>query len=68
MPNNATCEGDSSANNVIGKGGVHYKKHGGFCLETQKYADAVHHVKRKLYFSHLHIFTYFLPTHYFSLF
>jgi hypothetical protein len=30
--------------NVIGKGGARYKKHGAFCLETQKYADAVHHV------------------------
>ncbi|CAO1421037.1 unnamed protein product [Diamesa hyperborea] len=27
----------------IGKGGANYKKHGAFCLETQKYADAVHH-------------------------
>jgi hypothetical protein len=32
------------ASNVIGKGGAAYKKHGAFCLETQKYADAVHHV------------------------
>lgn len=29
---------------VIGKGGSEYRKHGAFCLETQKYADAVHHV------------------------
>lgn len=32
--------------NVIGKGGAQYKKHGAFCLETQKHADAVHHVRR----------------------
>ncbi|CAG9808621.1 unnamed protein product [Chironomus riparius] len=35
-----TCEEGSS---VVGKNGAQYKKHGGFCLETQKYADAVHH-------------------------
>lgn len=29
---------------VAGKGGVHYLKHGAFCLETQKYPDAVNHV------------------------
>ena len=28
---------------TLGKGGVAYPKHGGFCLETQKYPDAVHH-------------------------
>lgn len=28
---------------VIGKGGCHYLKHGAFCLETQKFPDAVHH-------------------------
>jgi aldose 1-epimerase len=28
---------------VKGKGGAVYAKHGGFCLETQKYPDAVHH-------------------------
>lgn len=28
---------------VKGKGGAVYVKHGGFCLETQKYPDAVHH-------------------------
>ena len=27
---------------VKGKGGAVYAKHGGFCLETQKYPDAVH--------------------------
>lgn len=32
------------ASSVIGKGGAAYKKHGAFCLETQKYADAVNHV------------------------
>lgn len=30
--------------NVIGKGGAEYKKHGAFCLETQKHADAINHV------------------------
>ena len=28
---------------VKGKGGAVYAKHSGFCLETQKYPDAVHH-------------------------
>lgn len=32
---------------VAGKGGVHYLKHGAFCLETQKFPDAVHHVSRR---------------------
>jgi aldose 1-epimerase len=26
-----------------GKGGVSYARHGAFCLETQKYPDAIHH-------------------------
>lgn len=29
---------------IVGKGGVHYLKHGAFCLETQKFPDAVNHV------------------------
>ena len=29
---------------VVGKNGAHYLKHGAFCLETQKFPDAVHHV------------------------
>ena len=28
---------------VTGKGGAVYGKHGGVCLETQKYPDAIHH-------------------------
>src|SRR6185295_1803219 len=28
---------------VKGKGGAVYAKHAGFCLETQKYPDAIHH-------------------------
>jgi aldose 1-epimerase len=28
---------------VKGKGGAIYAKHSGFCLETQKYPDAIHH-------------------------
>lgn len=35
------CSDDKA---VVGKGGVHYLKHGAFCLETQKFPDAVHHV------------------------
>lgn len=35
---------DDESKAVIGKGGVHYLKHGAFCLETQKFPDAVHHV------------------------
>jgi len=37
-----TCEEGWAS--VVGKNGAQYKKHGAFCLETQKYADAVHHV------------------------
>lgn len=33
---------------VVGKGGAQYKKHGAFCLETQKYADAIHHVNARI--------------------
>jgi hypothetical protein len=40
------CTADD-ANAVIGKGGVHYHKHGAFCLETQKFPDAVNHVSEK---------------------
>jgi len=29
--------------NVDGKGGVHYGKYAGICLETQHYPDAIHH-------------------------
>ncbi|XP_049878814.1 galactose mutarotase isoform X2 [Pectinophora gossypiella] len=28
---------------IIGKGGVGYRRHGAFCLETQNYPDAIHH-------------------------
>lgn len=35
------CSEDTA---LVGKGGVQYLKHGAFCLETQKYPDAVHHV------------------------
>lgn len=28
---------------LAGKSGVGYRRHGAFCLETQKYPDAVHH-------------------------
>jgi hypothetical protein len=47
LPSNSSC-GDASAvgGAVVGKSGANYKKHGAFCLETQKYADAVHHVRR----------------------
>lgn len=38
------CTVTDDSNAVIGKGGVHYFKHGAFCLETQKFPDAVHHV------------------------
>jgi len=31
------------SSNVFGKGGALYKKHGAFCLETQKYADGINH-------------------------
>ncbi len=29
--------------NATGKGGAHYGKHAGFCLETQYFPDAIHH-------------------------
>ena len=38
---------DDESKAVIGKGSVHYLKHGAFCLETQKFPDAVHHVSLK---------------------
>lgn len=38
------CPLNSEKQQVIGKGGAEYRKHGAFCLETQKYADAIHHV------------------------
>ena len=31
-----------------GKGGVKYHKHGAFCLETQNFPDAIHHVSCRL--------------------
>lgn len=34
----------SDESKLEGKGGVHYLKHGAFCLETQKFPDAVNHV------------------------
>lgn len=37
----------SDENALVGKGGVHYLKHGAFCLETQKFPDAVNHVSSK---------------------
>lgn len=43
------CSDDTA---VVGKGGVHYLKHGAFCLETQKFPDAVHQVSKKI---HLHL-------------
>ncbi|CRK93653.1 CLUMA_CG007182, isoform A [Clunio marinus] len=38
--NSAKCSDESA---LVGKGGVHYLKHGAFCLETQKFPDAVNH-------------------------
>lgn len=35
----------SDDNSVTGKGGVHYLKHGAFCLETQKFPDGVNNVR-----------------------
>lgn len=35
------CPSDFNIEPIIGKGGALYKKHGGFCLEPQKYPDAV---------------------------
>lgn len=37
--------GCDKSSNVVGKGGAQYKKHGAFCLETQKYADGINHVR-----------------------
>lgn len=28
---------------LVGKHGAGYRRHGAFCLETQKYPDGVHH-------------------------
>ena len=38
---NKKCEKPGA---LVGKDGAEYYKHGAFCLETQKYPDAVHHV------------------------
>lgn len=35
----------NSAASIVGKGGARYNKHGAFCLETQKFPDAVNHVR-----------------------
>jgi len=35
----------SETDPIIGKGGARYFRHGGMCLETQNYPDAVNHVK-----------------------
>lgn len=35
------CPSDFNIEPIIGKGGALYKKHGAFCLEPQKYPDAV---------------------------
>lgn len=37
-----TCDKESP---LTGKGGVPYFKQQAFCLETQKFPDAVHHVR-----------------------
>ncbi|XP_063831871.1 galactose mutarotase isoform X1 [Ostrinia nubilalis] len=34
---------DPSTPALVGKDGAGYRRHGAFCLETQKYPDAVHH-------------------------
>lgn len=36
---------DPETPGIKGKGGEVYFKHGGFCLETQNYPDAVNHVR-----------------------
>lgn len=51
------CENEADA--VIGKDKVHYLKHAAFCLETQKFPDAVHHVSfdwASLNFNNLKVF------------
>lgn len=40
---------------VIGKGGAFYKKHGAFCLETQKFADGIHHVRNEIVTIFIHL-------------
>lgn len=37
------CDSDTLEEPIIGKGGAKYTKHGAFCLEPQKYPDAVNH-------------------------
>lgn len=37
---------EASKKPVVGKGGAKYQKHGAFCLETQNFPDAIHHVGR----------------------
>lgn len=45
---------------LVGKGGVHYLKHGAFCLETQKFPDAVNHVNISLDFGLFFLNSFFL--------
>lgn len=40
------CSSEDDA--VVGKNKVHYLKHAAFCLETQNFPDAVHHVRKKM--------------------
>lgn len=35
------CPNNSNIEPIMGKGGAIYTKHGSFCLEPQKYPDAV---------------------------
>lgn len=37
------CPSDTAAELIQGKGGALYRKHGAFCMEPQKYPDAIHH-------------------------
>lgn len=39
------CPADNHAEPINGKGGARYTKHGAFCLEPQKFPDAINHPK-----------------------
>lgn len=37
------CPSDNQMEPINGKGGAKYRKHGSFCLEPQKFPDAINH-------------------------
>ena len=62
-PTTQSCECSVMEEPIIGKGGANYLKHGAFCLETQKFPDAVNHVKIfNNYLNDINFFFFFQET------